>query len=344
MGQRKIHIQDIIAGIKSGSIKIDEKGHLMNSLLDDLERHVEHSQKVIEEMRDKADKGELLESGTKPERMIEIYEEGLNMEIGLTHFHLGEVYCFNCGMRGKIIMTDEKTITVIGGTKFYEMRDKQVGFRLTDISLVESCRAASLTNKGFLSAEIEVPTGELVFQNFFREQPMYDFPKNDKTYREINNLKDRNELMQYLASNGVGYGQMGNMSLTVYANKNNEILLGSDPDHMADMIPDKIRYLNGDYGKKPEGEKLERHKRELQQMQDFESMLEKGKFKDKGGISLSMWRWVCADKSVIEKYGEKHDKDQDQVIVKVVPGTYIIEHYYDVNPCDGLYTRIKLKA
>ena len=45
--------------------------------------------------------------------------------------------------------------------------------------------------------------------------------------------------MQHLATKNVGYGQMGNMSVTIYDNDNDKILIGSD--YAED-------YISGEYG------------------------------------------------------------------------------------------------
>lgn len=338
-----ITVVKVIEGIKNGSIKLLERGHLMNSILDSLESHVEHTTKVIDEYQKKIDKGQHKDGGVNCSDMIMIFKKDLDFTIGRPHSNICEAYCFNCGARNRLIMLDEHTLTMMPPMQFYKLADEFKGerrdFRVKDIKLTGGdCSAKKLIKQGYLTADIKVETGELLFVNYFNEEAIYRSEKHDS----INDLAGRDRLMQYMATKNVGYGQMGNMSIDVYSNGKDEILLGSGRDHIADMIPDKENYLAGKYGEVSEKDRKETEM-ELKQLKDFEELLKKGKFKHHGHISLSVWRWMCADMAVLKKHKEKRTKDNDDdVKVKVKPGTYRIEHYYDVNPCDGLYSRIKL--
>ena|SRR6185369_1474907 len=71
-------------------------------------------------------------------------------------------------------------------------------------------------------------------------------------------------------------------------------------------------------------------------------------YKCYGHISLSVWRWQCADVDTLKKYDEKIDANckpstmyHDQVQLRVKPGTWQIKHYLDLD--DSRYTVLTLK-
>lgn len=167
----------------------------------------------------------------------------------------------------------------------------------------------------------------MLFTNFFKQDNIYEFPKDVNSYdseHSINGITGRNNLMQYLASQNIGYGQMGNMSVNVFVNKaGDEIIIGAD------------------YGYTEEkGEFTVKHKG----------------FKNLGSISLSVWRWMCGDLEVLRGHGEvipdniKVNKQtendyKDYILTKVQPGTWVIEHYYDFLKRDDevIYSKLYLK-
>ena len=118
---------------------------------------------------------------------------------------------------------------------------------------------------------------------------------------------------------------MGNMSLNVFLKEDGtEIILGRE--HGYDEVKDR----------------------------EF-TVKHKG-FKNIGNISLSMWRWMCADKEVLSQRNIslpklkknstiEHDY-RNYTLAKVKPGKWIIEHYYDLhkrNDADIIFSRLYLK-
>ena len=89
---------------------------------------------------------------------------------------------------------------------------------------------------------------------------------------------------------------------------------------------------------------------------DEEESIEHEGFTNLGDISLSVWRWQCADIETLKKYDEELPewKDdfqievdyKDMVMANVKPGKWDIEHYFDLQSdkeMKGVYSRLKLK-
>lgn len=254
------------------------------------------------------------------------------IEVGDT-FEIG-AHCWDCndGLDG--VLVDVHTIALISKYKSYLLREKLAPnktaayeYKLTDLSLLPVCGMSELNIEDKVAVEIDVPTGDLVFANFFRdEKTLDDFAGEDnETDRSICGLLGRVKLAKYYSTINVGYGQMGNMSLNVFLKEDGtEIILGRE--HGYDEVKDR----------------------------EF-TVKHKG-FKNIGNISLSMWRWMCADKEVLSQRNIslpklkknstiEHDY-RNYTLAKVKPGKWIIEHYYDLhkrNDADIIFSRLYLK-
>jgi hypothetical protein len=147
-------------------------------------------------------------------------------------------------------------------------------------------------------------------------------PDEYKSENSICSISGRFNLMKYLATKNIGYGQMGNMSVNVFLNKaGDEIIIGTDHDYDG----------NREYTVKHKG------------------------FNNLGSISLSVWRWMCGDLQVLREHGEPipdnlkvntqtDDDYADCILTKVQPGTWVIEHYYDFcKRKDIIYSKLYLK-
>ncbi len=330
---KTMSLKKIIKGLKDGTITILDGGHVCNSVVDKLENNLGHINDAFKKHKDiiknaKSSKEEV----DKSKRMIEFYNYKVNIEFG--KFIDGEQYCFNCGAYMYILLLDEKTIGYIPTTKFWKISEDSG--RMYDYKAKKEdckcCSAKPLVDAGMLTAEIEAPTGELIFQNYFSNEKMYEYQGDEDD--SINSIEGRNILMQDLATRNVGYGQMGNMGVTVYSNDKDEIIIGSDLECYED---------NKAYHEEKGGEITEDWKEEVEQAESFKKILSDGKFKEVGYLSLGVWRWMCADAKTLKKYKEK--KGEDALVAKLAPGKYKIEHYYDF-PKNGnyLYSRIKLKS
>lgn len=287
-------LQEIYDKVKSGEITIDYRGHGPNDLKYMFER---------EEERYKSD----LLSGD--EKRIKEAQYNLEKKSPLGSFiwggYCGSGQCFLCDHHITYILKDEKTIGIVTSERRFDLLE---GKKLTEEHFLK-CEGEELSKTKCLTAEIQAPTGQIAIQNCFDTEEIYELPKEVRYERPtINCLLGRDRLMQYLASKDVGYGQMGNMSIYIYANSEEVLVIDENEER-----PNK----------------------------KLKAYLKTGKYKRLGEISLRVWRWMCADVSVLEKYGEK-PKD---IVATVQPGTYIVEHFAHSLRRKALpiYSRIRLK-
>lgn len=289
-------LQEIFDKVKSGEIQIEYNGHGPNDL------------KYMFNCEEEKIKSDLLSGDTS-----RIYDAKTSLKsktkVGsfIRGTYVSSCQCFLCDERFTYVLKDEKTIAMAG--EFFRF-DFLEGKTLKE-EYFTPCAGAELHNSKCLTSEINVPTGKIAVQNYFDSDEIYDLPKEIRySNPTINCLLGRNRLMQYLAKKDVGYGQMGNMTINVYANQE-EILIVDD--YNSYMNPNKklIKYLK------------------------------RGNYKLLGEISLRVWRWMCADVSLLKKYGEE-PKD---IIADVTPGTYIVEHYVHalLEKDLPIWSRIKLK-
>lgn len=260
-----------------------------------------------------------------------------------------ECTCWDCEARLQFILVDKKTVSVIDKSYYYDLQDKlcktldeKIDFKLNDINLIPKCSGLSFVKSRKMVAHINVPTGKLIFQNHFGENDIIRDKPKGKEYSSpgLNSIAGRNEIMQHLASQNVGFGQMGNMSVGVYTNSKDEIIIGNS--YYKDMLGDRENALSGKYDMEFTKEEIDERNNEVRLLRKFDRLLKKGNFKLKGTISLAVWRWMCADKSVYDAAKIKAGEHMDVVKVNVQKGKYKIEHYYDFSKeNDPLYSRIK---
>ena len=330
----KISLKEVLKKLEDKTITVIESGHLCNPTEDIIHRHISHHKEMIEEYEDEAKKAKTDKEKEDANRMLDLYHKMSSTELQHGRYILNvEQHCFHCGKRMYVILIDENTIGYVPTVNFWDMAkasESKYDFLVTK-ELLPDCSAKPFVDAQKLVAEIYAPSGNLVFQNFFQNDKLYKYQGEE--YNSINELEGRNRLMQDLASRNIGYGQMGNMSVTVYSNGKNEIIIGDD----FDLYEDNSHY----YKENPD--KIDDEWRETEKKaKEFRKILKQGKFKNLGDISLSVWRWMCADAKTLKEYDE--EPDTDAIKTKVQPGTYVIEHYYDF--CrreDLIYSRIKLK-
>ena len=329
---KTMHLSEIVNGLKDGSITILENNHNSNPILDQLENKLEIQDEQIQKYKDQINKGQ--DEDGKSQRMIDYYGFQQNTIIG-HYINDVEVYCFSCDARSYLVLLDEKTLGLIPSTEYWKIADasgKKYGYKANKEDC-KCCPTSDLVKAGKLVSEIEVPSGELIFQNFFKTDELYDYVGEDKYQRtSINSLLGRNELMQHLGTNNVGYGQMGNMSVNIYSN-GIDIIIGDYLDRYEDNKwyydenPDKLN---------------DEIKEDISKGEAFKKELEAGGYEDLGNISLDVWRWMCMDAKLLAEHNE--EPDEDAVKVNVPKGTYVIEHYYDISYDEYIYSRIKIRS
>jgi len=317
-----ISVKEIIAGLEDGSIVLDKKGHLTNSVIDNLERVVEFTESMIEKRENN-------------EEISNFYKSFIeNIKIGVPIHDTYDNYCFNCGGRNSLVMIDAKTLGFFNVTDFNNLgKENGKDFTLSP-SDFQPCKATPLIDAGKLTATINVPTGKLVFDNFFITDSLYDM--KEEGYHSINDIMGRNQLMQHLASKNVGYGQLGNMSVNVYYSKEKEEILIGDP-----YIEDQIEDLRGFIEECPDEARDENRKR-LKELETVDLKVFEG-FDLVGDICCDVWRWQCADQKTLDDAGD--EQRYSAFTVEVSPGDWEIEHYYEFQKREAVvYSRIKLKS
>lgn len=322
---------ELVEALKSGKIKIDSKGHLHNDVLPSLERHLEYKQDHLRKLIEKGanytwshDKEQKPIGEESSKSLIQWVRHDILEPLIFGHYlYDHEIYCFNCGDRLHIVPIDENTITLVDWGIYHENQEKsglKHEYTITDTE-IPVCSSKELCDSKKMVAEIQVPSGELVFTNFFKKDEIYDKPDEIVS---INAIKGRYELMLYLAGKNIGYGQMGNMSVNVFVKETgDEIIIGND------------------YGYNET---------------DGEFTITHDGFENLGSISLSVWRWMCGDVQILNEHGEKlpklkmnkcieHDYE-DYILTKVQSGTWVIEHYFDFMERDdetNIYSKLYLK-
>jgi hypothetical protein len=198
--------------------------------------------------------------------------------------------------------------------------------------------------------EVTWDTGEIIIANFFDDRkPNKEKPEKRSDYDEIFEPKDkyaeefslnsnlgRRNLADHYANNwNIGYGQMGNMSIDIYVNNSGTGIY---------VVATAIEELDTEYAEEEYGEEA------VKIYKKFKDQVDISELKHQGTISLSMWRWMAADKSLLDKHKIpyevcKDDRayiDDEVLLTKVKSGKWKITHYYDVEGRDSyLYSKME---
>lgn len=323
---------EICNKLLSSEIKIkSEIGHCFNPIVEEIESYYEWMKECSEdEKEDDKYRGIFLNIINKD------YEIG---QVFVRPSYFEGFYCFDCGEYFIPYLIDELTIGLINKRE-YSRKINENNYKPFLCSAEETLPCIMLEDKkkGFLTSEIEIPSGHLLFKNYFKDERIYNFPKDINQYdaeHSINSIRGRKNLMQHLSTMNVGYGQMGNMCVSIFVkNDGTEIIIGTDYS----------------YNEK-DGEIEVKHKG----------------FINLGKISLSVWRWMCADIEVLKLYNEPIEestlkliekfnscdtlkqqcssKYKDEILVNVKPGKWVIEHYYEFQTSrrELIYSKMYLK-
>jgi hypothetical protein len=319
---------EIIENLKSGKLKLkDGIGHCFNPIEGDIKRFYDW----------------ILKCKEKNDTIVEKAFCSIYTAILEKDYQHGEVfceygndglYCFDCGKHYHPYLIDDSTLGLIDTHEYYRLikENNYNEIVLTDANynINSICPIYVDKQKGYLTSEIDITSGDLVFKNYFSKEKIYEFPKNVKYHSEnsINGIQGRKNLMQYLSTLNIGYGQMGNMSVSIFVNKDgSEIIIGRDYSY---------NETDGEFEVKHKG------------------------FKNIGKISLEVWRWMCGDADVLKSNKEPMSKElkslinnpkqvygsdyKEEIVAKVKAGRWVIEHYYDFQTKRELiYSRMYLK-
>ena len=297
-------VEDVVSGIKDGSITVLKNNHITNPILRDIEDRMKYYK----------------------------------------HIRFGdsicdvEIYCFNCDLRLNLFLLDEKTVGFYHGDK-YDFYSKKTNNNIS-IHDIKQCNGSHFLEQRKLVSKIHCPTGNIVFKNYFNAEHLHTDPSNKWGYPGINSLVGRNMLMQYLATQNVGYGQMGNMGVSIYSNSKDEIIVTENTSSLEEQMYDDPDYTEEEIEYAYRNHKNADKRKKL--ICDFKQYLEERNLKYIGSLSLQVWRWVCADQKVLEDNGEIIDSN---IIANVDKGDWVIEHYFEIFMDREIiiYSKLKLK-
>jgi len=232
-----------------------------------------------------------------------------------TKIHLDGTGCYYCGNKLGLYIKDENTVE-------YFMWEHGENYRHKNEipGICEMKDKKSRTNE----FELNFPTGEVIVDNYFLDKDgeyMFDVPK-DEQYSDkytLQTLKGRFNRQNYIAkTHNAGYAQMGNMDMHVFVSKDKKTLIfGHEPFEWNENAADN----------------------------KFNKKFEK-EYTKLGEVSLSVWRWECADKKTLADAGHS---GEGEVVAKVIPGTWKVKHLYGSVACEKnthrymTYSKLTLK-
>jgi len=332
-------LQQMSDAFKAGTLKLNENSHRINPFDNWFADRLEHLNQLLDDYK---------KEGKNPDTWL--YMINYDYAPGSYIWDSRDIYCFQCGERFALVFMNDTTLELIDWNSYHNYLKefeanggKHKEFYLSPAQ-IKSCMMKELAEKEKLVAEIQVPTGQLIFKNYFDKKELSEWPEDEKQYdaeHEINAIRGRYNLMKYLATLNVGYGQMGNMSASILKNK-----IGTEI-----IVCDTYKYDD------ESDHEFSKNYDEFPEYTDYTYC---------GTISLSVWRWMCTDKKILidakepypyKRYSKetiewkklkqtlpKKHSYEDVIQVNVEPGTWIIEHYYDfAKSKTTIYSKLFLK-
>lgn len=302
-------LKDIIEGLKNNTLEVESNSHWYSKthlidLLDDMyHKHSNTYQMNLDLFKDDITRVIYL-NDNNPEKDFKYGEEIRFLFAMITC----SFKCLGCNKQLVPVMGDNKLILC-----------ERIFHRNNDIyydDINKQCELKELIESQKLISTINVPSGELIFTDFFRTESLNERPDvyTNEDYCDINSLKGRNKLMQYLATQNVGYGQLSNMCYGVFVK-----------DDKTEIILANIYYYDED---------------------DYEYHTEIDGFTYLGSVCCDMWRWQCADKLVLDAVNDPYE-EKEHIVADVNIGNWQIEHFFDFirdydNDKINIYAHLKL--
>lgn len=287
-----MNIHTLIKRIENGEIKIEKGGHVFSTdiIFEGLLRNLNFQ---INYHTDKLDDSDYHKKVLDEINSKDAYTPGKKWMQG---FDNTELHCRNCGGRGlHFRFKDENTLEI------FHWKSKEV----VDCPIED----------GPYKMKINVPSGKLVFANYFDN--IEDAAEDDKYTEEysLNNLIGRINIAKYLSKQNFGYGQMGNTSVSIYIShdkKSIKVIDGYTEDdaeeyeHCLEEYPEDI---TESWTKRYNAYK------ELKKTHVFVDTL-----------CLCVWRWMCCDESLVEAASPSNECMD---AIDVEPGQWEVTHNYD---------------
>jgi len=320
-------------GIKDGSIKVDARGHntslsahkpnfgdefVKERIISRLDRYLE----MYEEEEDADQKEYYHKALIEP---IHTMPHGPREDY-IMIFGAMEEECRHCGAYMYVYLAkDEKSVYLKGAD------GEEIACPFAD---------------GFEKANntINVPSGELLFANFFlKGEELPDCTEDQKYTSEwsVSRIIGRMNIAKSLADQDIGYGQVGNTTITLFVNKERtKIKILDCPESIIDnfewMMEEEPENITPVY----------------KGIYDRTKALLLSDWEEVGEICLSMWRYMCADRQVYDKAGltlnasrkTEITDDEEHVLCQVKPGKWEIIHHYDTSASgdDNLVAELNL--
>ena len=312
---------DIIEGLENKTITLDLKHHHCEndfvSILNRLKSKYSHYDDWLKSLES--------DSNSKDHTLI-FARHQRDQEVLPGQYIEREQYCFDCGKTLAIMVVDDKNIALVDTLPMLKYREenKLEWNAPCPTDLITDCPAKEIRELGKIVTTIDVPSGELVFVNFFRKKEIRDFPE-DHEYCDINDVLGRIKLSKYLETQNIGCGQMSNMYVGVFVkDTGDEILIASECSYNSETDEEEEVTYDG--------------------------------FTLVGMISCDMWRWMCGDLSILREHEEEipdnltvsteHNENIEEfILTKVKPGKWTIEHYFEFftdETTDTIYSRLFL--
>lgn len=248
-------------------------------------------------------------------RMRNFYSNLLDLEVQENEslsYSMEPIKCFGCGQSLSWVLSGNSLIP----RQYYKIRSGKVVYKQHSAGY-----RCPYEDPKPLTGEIEI-NSKMIFSNYFRG--FEDCPDRFKYTDEwsLNFLIGRENITKYKAERNIAYGQMENMSIGVYVNKERtSIIIG--PSYNPSEWDD------------------------YESEEDYEKACKEPIFENYeliGTISCGVWRWECSDLNTVKNdYQIILDEGLDLVEIDVPYGKWAFEHYYGYTQEKGyIYSKLDL--
>lgn len=315
--------REMMDKIRAGEITLELAGHKVNGTKEQLLKKFDRDVAKSNGSNDgkwNYDKGENREETDK--RMREHIKMKLDFEVNEDEllFMSDSETCFGCGERLHFVLTGNVLQLRSWFDREYKAPDRRYVGDWVNYPIDFVCPYATPKPT---NGKINV-NSRLIFVNFFRldKDGVLDCPKEEEHTQKwsLNHTAGIANITQYKSEHqNIAYGQMGNMSVGIFAHPNKKsIIVGNAYQDEDEEENDKEYAING--------------------------------HKFLGRISLDVWRWEATDFNTLgqETYNKvlkENKKYRGIVEVEVDHGVWLFECYYETNTSvnENIYAHLWLQ-